>query len=268
MKKTAPLAQSAPLELTVEAFASALDRSRRISLDDLVEDTHGLPAGFRPTVAFSTVLERVQYARKIRTPLALVTGAHGAGKSTALRFYAQQQGVRYWECPPRYEARHVLADIAQRLGISAGTGWRMQTAVVVEQLREEPGLFLLDEAQRLDYEGCDLLKYIADQSESTFVLAASPSLEQRIRKWPDIDSRCGVKARVSAMTLEEFTHLYAVDGFNAEALAEMHRVSKGIYRNVKYLLAHLFEAMNEVPGFTPTKVTPGHVRKLAEKVFS
>lgn len=263
------MTQLAPVQdasVTSDPFMALIDGTRRINLAEVEVDDRGLPLGFRMTATFSTVIERVEYARKINAPLALVTGAHGAGKTTALRYYAQQEGVLYWVCKPKYLAKHVLADIAMSLGISTGVGWSMQTSIVVSQLRERPLVFLLDEAQRLDYDACDLLKYLADESGSTFVLAASPSLEKRIEKWPDIDSRCPVRARVSSMGLEEFSAVFGPDGYRADTLAEIHKVTKGIYRNMHYFTRHLEERMQGT-SLTLASLTPKHVRKLAEKVF-
>lgn len=255
----------------LDLFTEALDAARRINLEEIIDDK-GLPVGFRPTIAFTVVIERVQYARKIGTPICLMTGAHGAGKTTALRYIARVQGLKYWQCKPKYEARHVLSDIAQSLGISAGQGWRMQTSIVVEQLRDEPECIIFDEAQRFDYDALDLLKYLGDETGSTFVLAASPSLEERIKRWPDIDSRCGVKARVAAMSLEEFITLFSPDGYSTEALTEMHKVTHGVYRRMHYLLAHLEEAFaaSRAKGHNVSvaSITPAHVRKLSEKVLS
>jgi DNA transposition AAA+ family ATPase len=231
----------------------------------------GLPANFKPTLAFRTVVERFNYAREVKAALALITGAHGAGKTTALRYIAHHEDVLFWECKPGYQAKHVLLDIAQRLGINTGQGWQMQTSITAEQMAENPRIFLLDEAQRLDYAGMDLLKYLADFSGSTFVLSASPSLEKRIDRWPDIASRCSVRARVATISAEEFVELYQADGFTPETLVELHRLSKGVMRTVQALLREIdmhLAAFNERSGLNRTRkdFEPGHIRAIAEKV--
>lgn len=237
-----------------------------------IEDHDGLPENFKATRAFRLVVDRYHYARNVQAALMLVTGAHGAGKTTALRYIAHNDDVLFWECRPSYQAKHLLSDIAKKLGISAGTGWQMQTSIVVDQLSGEPRVFVLDEAQRLNYDGMDLLKYLADQSGSTFILSASPSLEKRIDRWPDIASRCTVRVRVSTMGIEEFTGLYKDDGFSLESLTEIHKLTDGVMRTLKALLREIdthIAAFNERSGQTKSRadLQPGHIRLIAEKVI-
>lgn len=213
-------------------------RDRGLDLSKL--DTGGLPEHFKPSNTFREILGSLETARRRKRKLALVTGSHGVGKTTALYFYASKRGALIWECTPSYKPKHVLADIAQKLGINAGTGWRMQTSIVVEQLRAGPRTIILDEAQRLDYAGFDLLKYIADQAAGTlFVFGSSPSLETRINRWPDIASRCTVRIHARPMSLEELVELYQPEGFGLEALEEMHRLTGGIMRVLRDLIEQL-----------------------------
>jgi DNA transposition AAA+ family ATPase len=221
--------------LDLTAYLQTIVPRRLVDLQ-LSYDKDGLPERFKPTTAFRLVVERFHYAREVKAPIALVTGAHGAGKTTALRYIAHHEDVLFWECKPGYQEKHILSDIARKLGISVGDGWAMKTSVTVDHLTASPRTFILDEAQRLNYNGLDLIKYLADQSGSTFVLSSSPSLEKRIDRWPDIASRCNVRLRVTTMSAEEFVELYQTDGFTPEALVELHRLSNGVMRTVQALL--------------------------------
>ena len=229
-------------------------------------------AGLLPTAAMQTIVYRVSTARKMHVPLALVTGSHGVGKTTSLREYASIENLLMWEARPGYQAKHVLSDIAERMGLSAGQGWRMQTSIVAEQLRAHPRTMIIDEAQRLNYDGFDLLKYLADASSSTFVLSASPSLEKRIDRWQDIASRCPVRVRVAPMTAQEFVDLQADSGFSREALIAVHECSAGILRRAQWLMHHLDEAIDankrEQSDITRASVAAQHVRALASEVLA
>lgn len=256
--------------LTLDALSVALGKGP-VRSAFTATDERGLPEDFKSTKAFGLVVDRIAFAHRIRACLALITGAHGAGKTAAMRYYARQEDVIYWECRAGYRPKHVLGDIAQALAINAGSGWSLQTSVVTQQLAEHPRLFLLDEAQRLNYESLDLLKYVGDNSGSTFVLAASPSLEQRIERWPDIASRCPVRAHVAPMDLSEFLELYGDEGFEEEALAEIHRLTRGVMRSVKALLRVIDEELIEFnarsgTGVDRSSLAAGHVRMLAERV--
>jgi DNA transposition AAA+ family ATPase len=256
-------------ELSLDRFLAELRPRRLVDLSEI--DDSALPPNFKPTRAFRMVVDRYSYAKSVTAPLALVTGAHGAGKTTALKYISHHDDALLWECRPSYQAKHLLRDIAEKLGINAGTGWQMQTSIVVDQLTSAPRMFILDEAQRLNYEGMDLLKYLADQSGSTFFLSASPSLEKRIERWPDIASRCSVRVRVSTMKHEEFVELYQNDGFTLEALTEIHRLTSGVMRTVQALLREVDEhvtAYNQRSGEERARgdLQPGHIRLIAEKV--
>lgn len=250
---------------TLDAFQDNL--SNRLSLSHIDVSDKGLPVGFKLTTTFKEIIQHLEYSWRIQARLALLTGAHGAGKSTAIRFFAQQKGVLNWECAPKYQARDILADLALRLGISVGHGFRMQTSIVVSHLAEDPKLIILDEAQRMDYDAVDQLKYLADNTDCTFVLVASPSLETRIDRWPDISSRCSVRLRVSAISLEEFCELYSPDGFSRPVLTEMHKATGGIYRKIVNLLRHIEEAVESTPGMTVSALTPSHIQFVVSRVM-
>lgn len=255
-------------KLTLERFLRELER-KPLAISE-ISDTRGLPADFKPTTAFNLIIERLDYAREVRAPLALITGSHGAGKTTALRYYAYSQDVLMWECPPRYHEKWLMKDLAKRLGISAGVSWGEQSSIVAEQLAAAPRTFLLDEAQRLNYAGMDVLKFIADASGSTFVVSASPSLEKRIDRWDDISSRCTVRVRVKAVSAEEFLRLYKDEGFRDEALLELHKLSNGVMRTIKAMLREidlqLAAYSEQYEKTTRDNLTPELIRIFAERV--
>lgn len=247
-----------------------LEAARPIDLSS-IEDDKGLPDQFKSTTAFRLIVDRLHYAREVRAPLALVTGTHGAGKTTALRYYAHHNDVLIWECPPAYHEKLLMKDLAKRLGISAGVSWGEQSSIIAEQLASSPRTFLLDEAQRLNYHGMDLLKYLADASGSTFILSASPSLEKRINRWDDISSRCPVRVRVSTLSIEEFVELYQNEGFSEASLLELHRLSGGVMRVLRAILREidiqlgLYNERTQRPA-KRSNLSPAHIRIFAKRV--
>jgi len=166
-----------------------------------------------------------------------------------------------------------MYDIARHLGISAGMGWQMQTSIVADQLRANPRTFLLDESQRLSYAGMDLLKYLADASGSTFALSASPSLEKRIDRWPDISSRCTVRVRVTTISVEEFVELYQNEGFGKASLLELYRLSGGVMRTLLAILREIDIQLGIYSERSQSKASrkdlaPAHIRIFAGRVTS
>lgn len=221
----------------LDSFIESLRRSQTIDLSDLSGDD--LPTNFKRTQTFQTVVHTIDRARKLEVALALITGTHGAGKSTAVRVYGRKEPIRSWECRPGYHEKHLMRDIIRELGVSAGDGWFEQSSIVADQLKVNPRTVVLDEAQRLNYAGLDLLKYLADASGSTFVLVASPSLEKRIDRWPDIQTRCTVRANVADMDVQEFSSLYKTDGYRPDALGELYKLSKGVMRTIAAIMRQI-----------------------------
>lgn len=256
-----------PLDL--DTFMESLRQSQTIDLSDLSDND--LPPQFKSTSTFQTVVQTIDRARKLEVALALITGTHGAGKSTAVRVYGRKEPIRSWECRPGYHEKHLMRDIIRELGVSAGDGWFEQSSIVADQLKASPRTVVLDEAQRLNYAGLDLLKYLADASGSTFVLIASPSLEKRIDRWPDIKTRCTVRAHVSDMDVKEFTALYKADGYSAEALVELYKLSKGVMRTIAAIMRQIdleieFHNTRTKRPLARKHLTIQHVRRIAKKV--
>lgn len=240
---------------------------------NLLPATAPTPAPPAPTVlgtpAVRLVINRITYAVKRSSPLCVVAGVHGAGKTTAATLYAEANArALYWQVPPEYSAREVVADLCDRLGIRTGEAWRVKTSVLVAHLRDHPHTVLLDEAQRLDYRALDMVKYIADQSGVTFVLLGSPWLDRVIDRHTDIASRAWVRVRVQAIELDAFTALYESQGYSRKVLKAAHEATHGVMRSIVALFDHLDEAIAGVPGMTRADLTPDQVRGVADEVLS
>jgi DNA transposition AAA+ family ATPase len=210
--------------------------------DDLISatDTGDLPANFKPTASFRQVIEAVELARTRQRKMLLITGAHGVGKSMTMRFYTRRRFGRYMECRPSYQPRHLVQDLCKLLGVLAGEGWSLSTSALANHLKASPKVVVLDEAQRLNYGGFDVLKYLADQAPGTlFVLLSSPSLSRRMDRWPDISSRCTMRVAVEPLSVDEFVELFQGEGFSLEALEEIHRISGGVLRVIGDLLEQI-----------------------------
>ena len=255
----------------LEALVKSVRHSQAIDLSQ-VRGSSDLPPHFKATQAFESTLATLYKAKRLQAALALVTGAHGAGKTTTLQYFERiEPSAHYWQCKPSYHAKHLLSDICSRVGINAGRGWEMQTSIIATQLKGHTRLFLLDEAQRLNYEGLDLLKWIADETGSTFVLCASPSLEKRIDKWPDIATRCKIRARVQPMEVDELYALYKDDGYSEEVIGEIHHHSQGVMRTVAAIMQQIEFELEYQNTRSPQKLgikdlEAAHIRVVAEKV--
>jgi Uncharacterized ATPase, putative transposase len=221
------------------------------------------------TPAVRLVVNRIAYAVKRGSPLCIVSGEHGAGKTTAATLYANSNPrALYWQAPPEYNAREIVADLCDKLGIRTGEAWRVRTSVLVSHLQEHPHTVLIDEAQRLDYRALDMIKYVADTAGVTFVLLGSPWLDRVIDRHTDIASRAWVRVRVKPIELDAFTALYEPMGYSKKVLKAVHEVTKGVMRSITALFDHLDEAIAGTPGMARADLTPDHVRGVADEVLS
>lgn len=256
----------------LEQFISdAIERRRLVDLSRIAESDE-LPKDFKRTKTFDQIVEAIRLGRRIEASLVLIHGVNGGGKTTALKAIAAvAPDTHYWEVPSGLQPKHLLRDILAQLPVQTGEGWRLQTSVAIDYLSGNPQTFLLDEAQRLDYSSLDLLKYLADNSGSMFVLAASPSLARRIEKWPDIASRCPVRLRIEPISLEEFVELYQAEGWSLEVLREIHRISGGVMRVARSLFLVLDDYLTEAREAGQRDITravfrPHHVAVIAKGV--
>lgn len=213
--------------------------------------SNGLPKGFKKTKTFGDILETIEYGRSVYVPLMLITGAFGVGKTETLKYVCNKAEMSYWEAAPKTDLKDLAYTVCDLIGVTTGTSWRVQTSVAVSRLREFPMCIAIDEAQRMNYDCFDWLKYVSDQSKNhvtgtraSFILSGSPSLEKRIDKWPDISTRCAVRKHVGPLELAEFLRLYKHDGFDEATLREIHRVSKGVLRVIQHILSAFAKAQH------------------------
>jgi DNA transposition AAA+ family ATPase len=250
--------------LAIQEFSRMIENMQHVNLEDI--DSSVLPKNFKPTKAFGLCLDGMKRGLKRNAPLIGIGGANGAGKTSACRYFAHTEGVMMTEVATGVQPKHLLQMLCKRLGVDSGTGWMMQVEIVLSHLKSSPRTIILDEAQRLSYDSFDLLKYLGDNSGSVFILVGSASMLTRIERWPDIDSRCPVKIKVEPLDVDEFVELYRPDGFQEEALVEIHDQCKGIMRNVVWLLIHIEDALGRSK-ITKSELTPAHIRSLANKFF-
>ena len=202
-------------------------------------------ASFRQVAA---ALERVRGStRRAKTfsanggALTLLTGAYGVGKTTILRYYAVQADLIYFEFPSNARgAKDLMMMIYQSMPeLESGDAWHIRRSAVLTQLKESPKVFCIDEAQRMNEQCFDLLRYLTDQTGSRAILSAAPSLEARIAKWPAIDSRVGRRIRVKPVELNEAVEILAPLQLDEEVACIIYKQASGSIRIMENIVNQL-----------------------------
>lgn len=223
---------------------------------------------FVPTQASRIILARLRVAVQEGFPIALVHGPAGAGKTITTKWFVEN-GQHVWlRAHPEYSPPSLLDDLAVSLRMTRVRQFRALIGMVRDALSLQPRVIAIDEAQLMGRETLETLKYLADETGSTFILVTTDEFVSTIRRWRDIESRVGVVAGVGPMQRKEFMELYAESGFQKDALEEIHTLAGGIMRDILRLVKqvdHLVR-LNADRGLTRAAFTGKQVRAAAQKL--
>ena len=231
----------------------------------VLDDT---PADFLMTEASRTIISRLEAARRNRYPFVLISGPAGSGKSMTVREYARDKDVGYIRCYPDFGPSEMVQELLAYLSINEVKSWRLRLSVTAQALKQRYRMIVFDEAQLMSRKTLEAAKYLADEANATFVLVMTDEFVGALRGWRDIDSRTGVAANVSAVSLDEFRVLFDKSGFSPASLDELHTLTGGIMRDISRLIGLIDEycEINAQVGFIREVVAPRHVRTVAKKL--
>lgn len=139
----------------------------------------------RNTHNFAVIQKLCDDARQNKRMLA-VAGYTGAGKTTALRHYAQSTAESYYMLATvLHTKRSFLESIARCMGITAPFNMAQLMAAIIEKLNTatEPVL-IVDDAGKLSHSCLRLIQVIYDQTEHSagIVLAGTEFLKEEIER--------------------------------------------------------------------------------------
>lgn len=225
-------------------------------------------AAFIPTSQAKIILARLELARVEKFGFGLVYGPAGSGKTTTVRWYCQKHGGKYIRAYPNFESTNLLESMAAQLRIAKIRNYRAMISTIEEALlHKDGGLFAIDEAQLCTRNTLELMKYLSDETNCTFVLLTSDDFVGGIRRWRDIESRIGVTAAIGALELNEFYELYSDSGFTPEVLAQIHAFGGGVMRDVLRLIRQIDHVIDlNAHKLTRSVITPRLVKAGAAKL--
>ncbi len=224
--------------------------------------------GFIPTEGAKALLGHLHLVAQEGFPLALVVGPAGVGKTLTCRYWAREHEAPWVRAQPSYSPAALLEDLAVELRITRTKTFRVLLSMVRDALLMSPRVTFVDEAQLLDRPTLETVKYLADETGSSFVLITSEEFEGHIRRHRDIESRIGTVARIGPISLQETQAIYRDSGYSPEVLAEVHTLTGGILRDIVRLMRQMDRVVewSGERGLTKAAFTPAHVRRVASRL--
>ncbi|HRW97997.1 MAG TPA: ATP-binding protein [Cyclobacteriaceae bacterium] len=144
-----------------------------------------------------------------------VTGISGVGKTIAIEKYMQQYvkgfivglpSVIALKIPTNATARTVASELARSLGEKPPrSGNKHDIAEMVTRIIENNGvkLIFVDEADRLNRESFDIIRYVFDRTGCKFVIVGLPDVLNVIERHQQFSSRAGLRMKFERPDLDE-----------------------------------------------------------------
>ena len=206
----------------------------------------------------------LEYGISARKGFTVLTGEVGTGKTTLLRralsSFSNRRVSTSFVFNPRLDTLDFLEFVLTDFGIVPATrtksGMLLQlNRWLIERFRmEETCVVVVDEAQNLSWDLLEEIRLLTNLETSSekllqIVLSGQPELEEKLRhpSVRQLRQRVSLWCRTQSLT-ESQTHAYVAERlriagasrplFSAEALALVHRYSRGIPRIINLLCEH------------------------------
>lgn len=144
-----------------------------------------------------------------RNRFGIAWGDAGAGKTTALRAYAQDNPglVLLIEADHGYTARHLFSELCDKLNLEQRGSLHDLLERVISKLTGSRRLIIIDEAEHLPYRALELIRRLRDKAGVGLVLAGMPRLLRNIRgdahHFAQIYSRVNAKLAIPSLSNED-----------------------------------------------------------------
>lgn len=262
---------------TLYSDPKQLDEALRVILENELGDfsLEDPTEGFVQTKATKVIASRLRDAVEDQFPFALVTGPAGCSKTITTRRFIQKLRedqadlhTAWIHAQPDFQPQPLLEHLASNLFISQSRLFRLLLPIVHQALSTRRMVAVIDEAQRMPRESLEVLKYLADESGSTFILVCTEDYARQLRRWRDIESRIGVVADAKPVELGELQVMQAVVGFEPKAVERIHQLTGGVMRDVLRLVRQIDRVItkNSDKGLERATFAPKHVSTAAQKI--
>jgi len=179
-----------------------------------------------------------------------------------------QLNTAWIHAQPNYEPSALLEALALNLYITRTRRFRDLLHTVHTQLSAKRMVAVVDEAQRMPRESFEVLKYLADETNSTFILVCTEDFAPQIRRWRDIESRIGVVAEAEPVSPEELIEMPMLAGLPKASRQKIYELTGGVMRDVLRLVKQIDRtiARNADKGLSRANFTAKAVVAVAQKL--
>lgn len=196
--------------------------------------------------AFEQSLTALQAARGLSTgrrPLSLITAPAGSGKTFSAEWFAQHNpGVKLAVCPPRdlLTAKTLLHAVAHACGIEPQSFRRNSDLFdnLAESLAGTDSFLIVDEADRLLASNADLLRELAETSNTAVCYLGCPAVRAVLARVPATHHRIGLYYSIPPVELEDVRQIL-FGRFEENVIEAIFDQTQGNLRHLEALLTLL-----------------------------
>jgi DNA transposition AAA+ family ATPase len=155
--------------------------------------------------ALAKASEEITSRAPSRSRIAIVHGAAGMGKTTAIVACANAVDGICIEAHPLWTPAWMLSDFVREMGGDPARSSQSNYQWIVGRLREEPRAFFLDEADRLTTREVlvESLRAIHDGTGSSFFLVGMDKFRRRATARPQLSRRVAVEVEFQKVTRDD-----------------------------------------------------------------
>lgn len=205
------------------------------------------------TRTFNDVNIAVSFARAAGD-ISLIYGDAGLGKTVSLKQYAKTHPdtiyIELKDCDK--SVKGVSEKILSCIGkLQNGTD-RVLVDTIIDYLKSNPKLIIVDEAQHLSLRSLENLRAINDVTESGIVLCGNPTVYDRMHgrgqaHFAQLYSRIGIRRHILEPSLDDIEAIFKPYALDKESLLYLHKLAlqRGGIRNCVKVLNIALQIRND-----------------------
>jgi len=188
--------------------------------------------------------ELINLPSRVRERMAIVYGASGLGKTTAIAWLSGQVGGAFIEASSNWTPYSMLKDISGELGATPMRSAKSTEDLVIERLEQSGRPLFIDEADRLTDNSrlLETLRTIHDKAGIPVVLIGMENLDKKLSKYEQLSSRLAKKLQFKPCDINDaklVAETCCEIAVSDDLIQEVHGKAKGSLRRIIVELAKI-----------------------------